>query len=466
VTLFRVIKTVLSTSIILFSLAGISVSFAILDRQQALQKIVRYNTVWPVSQASAAFYRFEERVAAFGIPGSGIDQDDVRLDFDILYNRLDIFRGGDVKEFAEAIPTEPQTVEAFGRLLTELDPLVPTLDRPGTVPRILKLAQPLEAKLARLAASANEYGGDLTTVSQQRLLQLHWIFSAIAVALVVCGLAFIILLFFQNRLLVKSHESLRALTDDLRTAKNAADAANEAKSRFLATMSHELRTPLNAVIGFSEIISREVFGPVGKPTYRTYAADILHSGQHMLELVDDILLMAKLDAGHYEVDPAPLDLLKTVDRTVDMFCGTKNAEGRSITVASDAAWPWIKADERSVRQMLLNLLSNAAKFSEPQTPIEVRCRTSPDGGVTLTVTDHGIGMTPQEAAQVVRPFYQADSRIGRKYDGTGLGLSIVSGLMGCHGGRLTIDSEPGVGSRMSLVFPAAVVCAKNLAEVA
>src|SRR6266568_797628 len=105
--------------------------------------------------------------------------------------------------------------------------------------------------------------------------------------------------------------------------------------------------------------------------------------------------------------------------------------------------------------MVLNLLSNAAKFSEPDTPIEVRCRTSPDGEISITVADQGIGMTPEEAADVVRPFYQADSRLARRYEGSGLGLSIVSGLMDCHGGRLTIDSEPGSGSRISLIFPAA-----------
>ena len=463
---FRAIKTALGISIIVFTLLGIAASVTILDRQKALEEVARYNMVWAVSQAVGEFYRFENRVATFGIPGSGIDKDEVQLRFDILFNRLDIFRRGDVREFTDSKPELGQTVEAFGRLLAEIDPLVQTIDRPGTIQRILELCQPFEGRLGRLAANANEYGGDQTTADQHRLLQLHWIFSAIAAAMVVCGFAFIILLFFQNRLLTTAYESLRALADDLRAAKNAADAASEAKSRFLATMSHELRTPLNAVIGFSEIISEETFGPVGKATYRDYAGDIRRSGYHMLELVNDILTMAKLDAGRYELELTPLDLRETVDRTVDMFRGTKQAEGREITVASDAPWPRIEADERAVRQMVLNLLSNAAKFSEPDTPIEVRCRTSPEGEVVVTVADQGIGMTPEEAAQVVRPFYQADSRLARKYEGSGLGLSIVSGLMGCHDGRLVIDSEPGVGSRISLVFPAGAAFARSLAAVA
>ena len=458
----RIIKAILAVSIVAFTVAGISVSFAVIDRQKALREVARYNMVWAVSQSTAEFYRFEQRVAAYAIPDSAIDKDEVQLRFDIVRNRWEVLRHGDVREFTGARPEQRETVEAFGRLLSELEPLMQSIDRPGTIPRILAALKPFEGKLARLAAGANEYGSDLTGADQQRLMQLHWLFSGIAAALVMCGLAFITLLFFQNRLLTKAHGELIALADELRTARDAADAANDAKSRFLATISHELRTPLNAVIGFSEIIAQETFGPVGQTAYRGYAGDILQSGQHMLELVDDILTMARLDAGRYELDLARLDLRETVECTVNMFRGTKQAEGRSITVTSDTAWPLIEADERAIRQMLLNLLSNAAKFSERDTPIELHCRFSPEGEVVLTVADHGIGMTAQEATQAVNAFYQADSRIARRYEGTGLGLSIVSGLMGCHGGRLTIDSEPGIGSRISLVFPARVVYVKDL----
>lgn len=310
-------------------------------------------------------------------------------------------------------------------------------------------------------AVSNQAGAD-----QARLLELHWMFSGIAAALLACGVALIVLLFFQNRQLAKAYEKQRVLADDLRASKNEADAASEAKSRFLATMSHELRTPLNAVIGFSEIIAGEAFGPVGQQAYRDYAGDILRSGQHMLDLVSDILTIARLDAGKFEIAPAPTDLRESVEKAVQMFRGTKHAEGRSITLAPETPWPWLEADERALRQMLLNLLANAAKFSEPPMPIEVRCRTSPDGEIALTVADRGIGMTPREAELAVRPFHQADSRLARKYEGSGLGLSIVSGLMSCHGGRLVIDSEPGVGSRISLVFPASATFAAGLAEVA
>lgn len=288
------------------------------------------------------------------------------------------------------------------------------------------------------------------------VLRLHWLIGAVAGGLVLCGLGFIGVLLWQNRLLARTHDRLRALTEDLRTAKNEAEAASQSKSQFLANMSHELRTPLNAVIGFSQIIAEELVGPIGTPAYRDYAQDILGSGQHMLDLVNDILTMATLDAGAYDGMPAPLDLRETVVRTVAMFRGSKLAVERVITIAPERRWPWIAADQRAMRQMLLNLLSNAAKFSPPQTPIEITCHTSPTGEVVLSITDHGIGMTAKEATEVIRPFHQAHSGFARKYEGSGLGLSIVAGLIAHHRGRLVIDSKPGIGSAISLVFPEAL----------
>jgi signal transduction histidine kinase len=452
----QVIKAFLAVSIMIFTLAGVSVSFAVLEQQKALREVSRYNMVWAVSQAVAEFYRFEERVAA--VAPDRADKDEVELRFQILQNRLGILRHGEVSDFTKDRPEERETVDDFARLLSQLVPMVQAIEAPGMIPRTLDVLQPFEGKLARLAAMANVYGSDLTASDQQRLLLLHWVFSGIAAALVISGLGFIILLFFQNRLLAKAYQRASALAHDLQAAKNIADAASEAKSRFLATMSHELRTPLNAVIGFSEIIAGETFGPVGKPAYRSYAADILSAGQHMLELVNDVLTMDKLDAGRYELDRAPMNLHDTVDKTVTIFRGTTNLEKREIRVTGNLRWPWLMADERAVRQILLNLLSNAAKFSEPDKFIEVRCETSTDGEITISVIDQGIGMAPDQVSEATRPFYQADSRLSRKYEGTGLGLSIVSGLIECHGGQLIIDSQPELGSQVSVTFPQNAVC--------
>lgn len=456
VSRLQVIKVCLAASIVVFTLGGISVSFAVFEQQKVLREVSRYNMVWAVSQAVAEFYRFEQRVAA--VATGRADKDEVDLRFQILRNRLGILRHGEVSDFTRSRPEERETVGDFGRLLQQLTPMVQEIDAPGTIPRMLDLLTPFESRLARLAATANVHGSDLTASDQQYLLLLHWVFAGIATALVISGLAFIALLFFQNRLLAKAYRGMSALAHDLREAKNIADAASEAKSRFLATMSHELRTPLNAVIGFSEIIASETFGPVGKAAYRGYANDILYAGRHMLELVNDVLTMAKLDAGRYELDLAPMNLHDTIDKTVTIFRGTTNFEKREIRVTGNLRWPWLMADERAVRQVLLNLLSNAAKFSEPDKSIEVRCEASPDGEIMISVIDQGIGMAPDQVSEATRPFYQADSRLSRKYEGTGLGLSIVSGLMECHGGQLIIHSQPDVGSRVLVAFPRSAVC--------
>ena len=133
----RVIKAALGISLVIFTLVGTSVSFAVFDRQKALREVARYNMVWAVSQSSAEFYRFEQRVAAYAVPDSAIDKDEVQLRFDIVRNRLEVLRHGDVREFTEANPEQRETVVAFGRLLSELEPLVQSIDRPGTIPRML-----------------------------------------------------------------------------------------------------------------------------------------------------------------------------------------------------------------------------------------------------------------------------------------------------------------------------------------
>ena len=359
----QLIKAFLAVSIVIFTVAGISVSFAVFEQQKAVREVSRYNMVWAVSQAVAEFYRFEQRVAAFA--AARADKDEVDLRFEILRNRLGILRHGEVNDFTKARPEERETVDDFARLLGRVAPMLRKIDNSGHDPApagraaaVREPAGPAGGRGKRLWQRSDGLGPAVSAAAAlgifrdcRRAGDLRPRIYRPAV--------------FQNRLLAKAYRRVSALAHDLRIAKNAADAASEAKSRFLATMSHELRTPLNAVIGFSEVIASEAFGPVGKPAYRGYAADILTAGRHMLELVNDVLTMAKLDAGRYELDLAPMNLHDTVDRTVTIFRGTTAFERREIRVTGQLRWPWLLADERAVRQVLLNLLSNAAKFSDP-----------------------------------------------------------------------------------------------------
>ena len=459
-------RLALGVTIALFAIAAGYISYMVVERQEGLREAARYNVAWATSQALSEFISFEQRVAAHGVPGSGVDTDHVQLRLDILFNRATILRGGDVAMMIATEPEQAATLQAFEALLAEIEPLVADLDRPGVAVDLLKRLAPMESRLKYLAASANQFGGAQVADDQRSLLELHWIFSGLALGLVICGVILIVLLLAQNRVIGRAHDRLRVMTDDLRVAKESAEFASKAKSRFLANMSHELRTPLNAIVGFSDMIVQEALGPVGQPRYKEYARDIFNSGTHMTDLINDILTMAKLEAGHFEIEVWPVDLRRHVEATLSIFRGTAMARGSDIAIEPAGDWPLVRADDRAVRQMLLNLLSNAVKFSAPGLPIRVTSHRLESGELSLTVIDHGVGMTPEQAALAVKPFRQVDDRLARKYEGTGLGLSIVKGLIERHDGRLLISSEPGRGSRISLVFPKEAVTPLSLVRVA
>ncbi len=462
----RNIKFVLWAVIGIFAVAAIDISATIVERQNALREVSRYNIAWAASQAVNEIVRLEQRITAFGFGQADIDKDEVGLRFDIVQNRVNLLRDGSMAAFAAHNPDQELVVQELASAVTKLQPLVDKIDRPGAIEQALALLAPLEGKLGRFAAAANNFSAEQVAEDQQQLLQLHWLFSTLAAGLIFCGIALVTLLFFQNRLIGRAHEKLRAMTNDLQIAKEAAESASDAKSRFLATMSHELRTPLNAIIGFSDIIAQESLGPVGTRQYREYARDILRSGRHMFDVVSDILTMAKLEAGNFELEPELLDLHELASACLAMIKGTEIAQGRDIDFDPSARFASLRADERAIRQMLINLLSNAVKFSAADKPIRVGCAAAADGSLWLSVVDRGIGMTKEEAALVVQPFQQADNGLSRKYEGTGLGLSIVNALVEKHGGRLVIESEPGHGSRISLVFPKEALAPEPLAAVA
>ena len=247
-------------------------------------------------------------------------------------------------------------------------------------------------------------------------------------------------------------------------ARDEAVRANRAKSEFLANMSHELRTPLNAILGFSEMMEREIFGPLGAPKYHEYVADILKSGRHLLDVLSDIMDVARVEAGRIDLDPEPVRVCQLVETCETIVGGRIREKHQKFSVTIRKGAEILHADLRLVRQVLLNLLSNATKFTPDGGRIEFVARRTRAGEIALSVADTGIGIAPADIDRVVEPFVRVEGALARIYEGTGLGLALTRSFMDLHGGRLEIESTLGERTTVTAIFPPAAAAAAAGAE--
>jgi len=246
---------------------------------------------------------------------------------------------------------------------------------------------------------------------------------------------------------------LEETRDEALRKRFEAETANASKTAFLANMSHELRTPLNAILGFSEIIAQECFGPVGSERYRDYAGDIHSSGAHLLSLINDLLDVAKIEAGRMDLAPHALDAGRTFEIALKLI-GTKAREkDQTLAIAVEGNAPGLYADERALKQILINLVSNAVKFTPLGGRIEVIGSRAANGDFQIMVRDNGPGIPREKIDSIFQPFNQVDNRFDRQAGGTGLGLALVRGLAELHGGRAWMESEMGRGCSVFVTLP-------------
>ncbi|MFY8107013.1 MAG: ATP-binding protein [Elstera sp.] len=248
-------------------------------------------------------------------------------------------------------------------------------------------------------------------------------------------------------------KTLRSNERELREAMHAAEAAARAKDEFLANVSHELRTPLNAILGFSEVLKSEMFGPLGSDRYRAYAGDVFTSGTHLLEIINDILDLSKVAAGKFELMEQPFDVDHTIDSCAQLMRERATSAKLALHTDVPAHLPQLFGDELRIKQVIINLLGNAIKFTMPGGQVWVAARGREDGGVDLIVGDTGIGMRPQDIPKALSAFGQIESVLSRSHQGTGLGLPLVQAFCEMHQAKLTIDSSPGVGTIVTVTFP-------------
>jgi len=240
----------------------------------------------------------------------------------------------------------------------------------------------------------------------------------------------------------------------LTEAKSLAEEANRAKTDFLSTMSHELRTPLNAIIGFSDLMVSGVFGPIGSPKYVEYAEDVHRSGHLLLDMINEILDLSKIEAGRYELYPEDVSVARLVEDCVSVL--SVIAQQREVELTFTAAdLLTVRADERAFKQIMLNLLSNAVKFTPAGGRVRLEAAAAPDGMIAIIVSDTGIGIAADDLDHIFEPFRRGEASISRAHEGTGLGLTITKHLVQLNHGRLALESQVGLGTTVTVWLPAA-----------
>jgi len=257
----------------------------------------------------------------------------------------------------------------------------------------------------------------------------------------------------SNVTLEREIRERRRVESELRTAKEQAEVASRAKSEFLAMVSHELRTPLNAVIGFSEILVFEMFGPIGDGRYKGYAEDIRSSGLHLLGLINNILDLSKVEANKFQLNEQKIVLSDLVSEALHLVEGKAKDAGIGLVTEIADSLPVLYADERALKQIVLNLLSNAIKFTPRDGHVTVSARHERGRGLTVSISDTGIGIAEADLRTILQPFIQVDSSLARRYEGTGLGLPLTKSLVELHGGTLEIESRLGEGTTVNAIFP-------------
>ena len=257
----------------------------------------------------------------------------------------------------------------------------------------------------------------------------------------------------SSEIQIRAIAERKRMENDLKSAKEEAEFANRAKTEFLANMSHELRTPLNSIIGFSDLMSNETFGPLGHPKYGEYTNDINASGRHLLELINDILDVSRIETDNLSLDEEMVDVYRMVESCERLVCELSEFAELALKVEVSNDLPSLYVDERRVKQILLNLLTNAIKFTPTGGTVTLKARVDRDDRFVFTVSDTGQGIAPENLDMVMTPFYQGDGSLTRTHDGAGLGLPLSKSLAELHGAELTMESKLGVGTIVTVVFP-------------
>ncbi len=428
--------------------------------------------LWVAAQAKAEFQDLQIALERLARTGSAQDVEDVHTWFDVFWGRLTILHESRGAAVLAELPHYRETIDGMQKAMIAADPVIQRL-QPGDLAAAhaaLAAVAPIAPQVQDIFTGANT-ATDLADVRQTiRARDTYVILLTGVSALLAIGVLLIALQFrdirMQDRLLAEhavAIADLRQREAELEAASRRASDANDAKTFFLANMSHELRTPLNAILGFSEMIGRETFGPLGQPKYREYADDIHRSAGHLLELINDILGLTRVEAGKLQIEAQPVDLAEIWQFAAGMLRDKIDEALLRLDIRLPRDLPSLRGDTRALRQVAINLISNAIKFTPAGGTITVAAETT-DDGLVMSVADTGVGLTPDEIRRVFQPYVQVRDPMIRRNDGIGLGLALVRALVELHDGTAAIESEKARGTRVILKFPAARIVAQPVPE--
>ncbi len=423
--------------------------WVVLDAIDARVNSPADNLIWGTAQAEREYnlLRLSLDEAIARPDESGVA--DLQLRLDLFVSRLRILEQG---TFYRQLAEEPHLLpilEHVQTIVAQADAVMAGASgRPvaAVAEELRTVVEPLGEDLRRLAVEGNHLYGQREVEDREVIRRLILAIAAVFATLAGIVICFLVTLAMQQRRLQDTNEALSQLSEDLREA-------DQTKSRFLANMSHELRTPLNAVLGFSEVMQDQRLGPMPE-RYQGYAEDIHRSAAHLLDLINHVLDLSKVEAGRREVDLEPLDLHDEIATAIRLTKVRAHARKIEVELLAEAALPPVLADRLALRQVLLNLLSNAVKFSRVESRVEIR--VGRDGDVLrIAVADRGIGIAEKDLPRIAQPFEQVRSAFTAADEGTGLGLALSKGLVELMHGRLLIESALGVGTTVTVTLPLA-----------
>jgi signal transduction histidine kinase len=467
----RRVRITLLTLLTLLIMAAAIVTYLANNERQTAARLDFSRSPWAIAATEVETLRYSHALDLLArTPEDEALREETRRRFDTTWSRVDVLKHGQEGKPLFRLPGYPETLEAFDQVLIAHDPLIARLET-ATPAELRQAFAEISTIIPRLreaflliVADPN-YNGLRSSAAQDELeVRLAVLLIGLGTLIVVLFILLISEISGTKRLLRHSDAMVAVLREreaELATlhaasqqARQEAEEANNAKTAFLANMSHELRTPLHSILGFSETIKRASFGPIQPPRYAEYVGHIHQSAEHLFSLVEDLLSLTRIEARQYTLNETRLDLAAPCRFAVDLLRSKAEAGGISLTLGEAPAPPVvIFADLRTVRQCVLNLANNAVKFTPAGGSVSVTWGLNAAGEAELTVADTGIGISADEQESVFDPFYQVDHGLARQHTGAGLGLPLVKSLIELHGGRVTLVSRPGDGSRFTLTFP-------------